>query len=515
MRGFLPIKGPGGRALTPKEKAALVVLALTLVLCVLTLLAGEGAFSGDARNPVFALVSGLGGLFGGGIVGFYALVLAWSGLIYFKGERIADVRPFGGRLAAGVAVTIGISGALGIAHVETAGTLGGVIGGALAGTLGGTLGIVLLMGLMLLGIHIAGQGLWFALRGAPATASALPSPSAYPFEAADNRMPMEPPEPEDGDPSPDERTRAVTQAVEEIERSQGVTIVDVDETVESAETVEETPTERASIGEQVDYAPEPAPETEEAEIQRGLMEVSAALAREREREALRRAELAEEEGAANPLTPAPPVEVAPTAEAAEPEPVVEITLGPVLRDQPDEEPTDAVLEAIERELDPAPEPAAEPEPTPEPVAEVTEEEPDESEEPEEEEADPNYYEPTYQLIDNRNARPDEAEQAGDSDEPERVEEEAGFAATPAALDDDSEVQEAETEIDAPAAEDEDDYDDEPVDDDEPEAEDEVAEGSDPYARGGLLRRIQQNPDEVEAPENDRYASFDWRGRPIE
>ena len=38
MRKFLPIKGPGGRYLTPNEKVALLILGLTLVLCVLTLL---------------------------------------------------------------------------------------------------------------------------------------------------------------------------------------------------------------------------------------------------------------------------------------------------------------------------------------------------------------------------------------------------------------------------------------------------------------------------------------------
>ena len=58
MRHFLPIKGPGGRALTTKEKAALVILSVTLILLVLTLLAGDRAFGDEpARNPVFGLVS--------------------------------------------------------------------------------------------------------------------------------------------------------------------------------------------------------------------------------------------------------------------------------------------------------------------------------------------------------------------------------------------------------------------------------------------------------------------------
>ena len=90
MRMFLPIKGPGGRYLTSREKVALLILGVTLVLCVLTLLNGEKAYSGEgSRNPIFALVSLLCRKFGAGIVALYALVLVWSGLIYFKGEKIA------------------------------------------------------------------------------------------------------------------------------------------------------------------------------------------------------------------------------------------------------------------------------------------------------------------------------------------------------------------------------------------------------------------------------------------
>ena len=75
----------------------------------------------------------------------------------------------------------------------------------------------------------------------------------------------EPPLPDDGDPSPEARTLAVTQAMEEIERSQGVRIVDIEES------------EPESIGESVDAAPEPGADTEEGEVQAGLREVQGLL----------------------------------------------------------------------------------------------------------------------------------------------------------------------------------------------------------------------------------------------
>ena len=111
MRMFLPIKGPGGRYLTTREKIALLILGLTLVLCALTLLAGDGAYVIDGnRNPVSGFVAFLCRTFGGGIVALYALVLVWSGLIYFKGERAVDMRPLAGRMFAALCVTLGISG---------------------------------------------------------------------------------------------------------------------------------------------------------------------------------------------------------------------------------------------------------------------------------------------------------------------------------------------------------------------------------------------------------------------
>jgi len=95
MRNFLPIKGPGGRNLTGKEKIALLVLVVTLLLCVLTLVAGEKAYLLDeAPNPVFTIVAAFASALGGGIVALYALIMVWSALIYLKGERVADITPW-------------------------------------------------------------------------------------------------------------------------------------------------------------------------------------------------------------------------------------------------------------------------------------------------------------------------------------------------------------------------------------------------------------------------------------
>ncbi len=262
MRMFLPIKGPGGRYLTPREKVALLILGVTLVLCVLTILHGENAYGGDgSRNPIFALVSLLCRKFGAGIVALYALVLIWSGLIYFKGEKIARVTPLTGRLFAAAAVTVGVSGALGIAQLQTAGGLGNVVGGALHRTFGGGVGFPMLLALMLLGLHLAGQGAWAAMRE-PMPAVARSGAGAMAVDPASRRV-SGIPFVDDGDPSADERTLAVQQAMEEIERSQGVTIIEVDE--------------RPSIGEEVEEAPPPPPASEEQEVQEGLAAVADAL----------------------------------------------------------------------------------------------------------------------------------------------------------------------------------------------------------------------------------------------
>jgi hypothetical protein len=396
MRTFLPIKGPGGRTLTPREKVALIVLGITLVLCVLTLLAGEGAYdTAPARNPVYALVGGLSRTVGGGIVALYGLVLLWSGLIYFKGERIADITPIRGRVFAAIAVTVGISGALGVAKLETAGNLGSLVGGALGSALGGPLGLPMLLLLMLLGFHLAGKGAWAAMRK-PAVAAFPHAAQTHGFaaparpDASGRRMVHESPLPEDGDPSPDERTLAVTQAMEEIERSRGVTIVDVEPDADV----------RSTIGEEVEAAPAPEPETEEGQIQQGLREVSEVLETSVEvREADADDEVEEYESVAHGLVPVGADEV----EEADPE-------------------------------------------------------------PEEEDA------------------PSEVEARSEETE----------------------------ELDVPAAEERDE------DEEEDESPGEVADG-DPYATGGLLRRLRRRPGS-ESPSHgtDRnYSSFDWRGRPLD
>jgi len=399
MRSFLPIKGPGGRALTTREKIALLILGVTLVLCVLTMLAGKGAYlASDAQNPVFGFVGWLSRSFGAGIVALYGLVLVWSGLIYFKGERIADATPLSGRFAAALGVTIGISGALGIADLHSAGNLGTLVGTALGNTIGGALGFPLLLLLMLLGVNLAGQGALTALRQpalavAPAATPYAPGSSFGLRDADGGRIVHEPPLPDDGDPSPDERSLAVTQAMEEIERSHGVTIVDVEPAAdENSETIEERP----SIGEEVEAAPVPAPETEEAEVQRGLAEIASRI------------------GAAEPA--------AEEAEDAENE-----WYEPAQRD---------------------------------PEAELDEELEDEAEIAEQ-----------------------EAEELADDEEEEQedVEEEA--------------AEEYEEDVE--------------------EEELEEEEAGDPYAQGGLLRRLNANSEPATDDDSRPYASFDWRGRPLD
>ncbi|MHC4449518.1 MAG: hypothetical protein ACYS0E_05140 [Planctomycetota bacterium] len=267
MRQFLPIKGPGGRALTLKEKVALVVLAVTLILCVLTLLAGDDAFGPEpARNPVFAFVGILARSVGVGIIGLYAIVMLWSGLIFFKGERVAGDKPMPGRAMAAIGIAIGISGMLGLAQLDAAGVLGSLVGGAIGNAFGAVFGFALLLAMLVLGGHLAGQGAWSALRGPIALAAAAPvAPATGGFTLPEQSPRVGATEylPDDGDPSADERTRAIALAMDEIERSQGVTIVEVEE--------------RPSIGEEVEEAPEPETHTEEAQVQAALDDVAATL----------------------------------------------------------------------------------------------------------------------------------------------------------------------------------------------------------------------------------------------
>jgi hypothetical protein len=397
MRMFLPIKGPGGRYLTPREKIALLILGLTLVLCILTILHGEHAYLKDqSHNPIFGIVSLLCRGLGAGIIAFYALVLVWSGLIYFKGEKIARVTPLTGRLFAAVAVTVGVSGALGIANLQTAGGLGSIVGGALGRTFGGGVGFPMLLALMLLGLHLAGQGAWAAMREPMPVAARMGMAGGAALDAPGRRVGgigfVD-----DGDPTSDERTLAVTQAMEEIERRQGVTIIEVDE--------------RPSIGEEVEEAPPPPAESEEFEVREGLAAVEDAL------------------------------------EVADPTPVPEAW-------------------AVETEVQEEP-PA------------VEEEEYETSE---------------HGLV------PVPAAEASSAP---LVEEEGVAAGEEEAV-----ATDGETAASEPLPE--------TAEEEEPPI-DEYADAGDPYAQGGLLRRVQDQappPAEREADGDRPFTTFDWRGRPI-
>jgi hypothetical protein len=408
---FLPIKGPGGRYLTPREKLALLILGITLVLCILTVLHGEHAYQDDqSRNPIFGVVSLLCRKFGGGIIALYALVLVWSGLIYFKGEKIARVTPLSGRVFAALAVTVGVSGALGIANLHTAGGLGHLVGGALGRTFGGGVGFPMLLVLMLLGLNLAGQGAWAAMRE-PVPAAARAGGGGFALDAPSSRV-SGIPFVDDGDPTADERTLAVTQAMEEIERRQGVTIIEVDE--------------RPSIGEEVADAPPPPPESEESEVREGLAAVEDML------------EVAD----------ARPETAAPTMWAVETE--------------VQEEPARAEEEYESEEHGLVPVPPAE---SPAAAWQVP---------PEEEGV---------------SAGEEEARaETGEAAEAREVEEAAGV-----------EIEEEEEEEQG-----------------EPPQADGFSD-EDPYAQGGLLRRIQEKavpPAEPSAEDDRPFTTFDWRGRPL-
>jgi len=437
MRMFLPIKGPGGRALTPNEKVALLVLGLTLVLCVLTLLAGESAYvDGEARNPVFAVVALLGGVLGAGILAFYGIVMLWSGLIYFRGERIAKVAPLGGRIFAAFMVALGVSGALGIARLGTAGDLGLIVGRALGNTFGAGIGFPVLLLIMMLGIHLSSQGVWSAFREA-ATAGLAPSPSSSALgiglaDAPRRRASAPTTLPDDGDPSADERTLAVTQAMEEIERAKGVTVVEMQQ---EADEVDE---ERASIGEEVEQVPPPAPDTEEAAILRGLRDVSEMLAPRDELEVMDLADV-----------PAEPVQSAPPPAA--------------------EDPADYEIEdhgGIPVPTEAVDYPPAAPEAPPPPRREQTH----------------------FQWDAAAEEKPIEVMDIADVVSPEAPEAEGAVQAS-------DESMGAAGDVEAPA----------------PEA---PVEG-DPYAQGGLLRRLPQHAEDPPPDEEKPFTTFDWRGRPLE
>lgn len=510
MRMFLPIKGPGGRYLSPREKVALLILGITLILCVLTLLAGDAAYEAEkSRNPVSAFVSLLCRTFGGGIVALYALVLVWSGLIYFKGERAVDMRPLAGRMFAALCVTLGVSGVLGIAHLETAGSLGLTVGAAIGNTFGATLGFPILIVLMLLGVHLAGQGAWHAIKE-PVRASVgtglAPGGLAPPGlgfglqDAPQGRFTDESPLPDDGDPTADERTLAVTQAMEEIERSQGVTIVDVESEVES-----DMDDERPSIGEEVDAIPEPHPETEEAQVQRGLADVASVLDPqvlpqdiETEEDVETEEDIEDEEEVEDEA------EVDEDRYESENHGFVPVPAGEADRVEEDEC-VEAVFEGDE---------------------DVDEEE-DEDEEEEEEVDD----EGEYLEADEDEEYEDDDEEEDDDDEGEYLEADEDEEEEDVDEDDDEE-EEDDDEGEYLEADDEE-VDEEPTDEDEFEDEEEEVEsgfavvedealeedepepGSDPYAQGGLVRRARELHGARTDDEDRPYTAFDWRGRPLE
>ena len=90
--------------------------------------------AGDGEDARVKSAIGIGALLEhrtpavGEIVALYAIVLIWSALIYWKGEKVARVQPLSGRLFAALCVVIGISGALGLTQLSTAGDLGAVVG---------------------------------------------------------------------------------------------------------------------------------------------------------------------------------------------------------------------------------------------------------------------------------------------------------------------------------------------------------------------------------------------------
>ncbi len=443
MRTFLPITGPGGRALTPKERVALGVLAFTLILCVLTLLAGERAFfATEAQNPIFALAAIPSRLLGGGILAFYALVLIWSGLLYLKGEKVVQLGSLPGRLFAAFGVAIGVSGALGIAELTTAGAMGNLVGGAVGNTLGGAVGHFVLLVLGLLGLSLAAQGSWAAMRGAPVAVAEGSSTGgggagfAEPIdEQARLRGAGEPPLPDDGDPSPEARTLAVTQAMEEIERSQGVRIVDFEES------------ETESIGESVDAAPAAGEETEEGEVQAGLREVQSLL---------------------DSVRP--------------PEPEVRTYVYPVTKTDEDPE-TEPETETYEMAVSGA------------------QEEGDAHAEADDEEEDEEEPEHGFSIVEEA----DTIEEEDEEEEEEEPDEESQA---------DGDVYVRVTYSETPPVENETE---EAVEEALPEEAAEVPEEEedDPYARPRLFDRVLE---EEEMPRADRgrpYASFDWRGRPLD
>ncbi len=603
MRSFLPIKGPGGRFLTPREKVALLVLGITLVLCLLTLFAGDRAYAGEAGNPVSSLVAMICKAVGGGILAMYGIVLVWSGLIYFKGEKVADVAPLGGRMFAAACVALGVSGALGIAQLQSAGSLGHTIGAALNNTMGPSAGFPLLLVLMMLGVHLASQGAWTAIRepalaGDAATRAPTGSLSGgfgLDLPPPESRFQNGPALPDDGDPTADERTFAVTQAMEEIERQQGVRIVDVE-------------SNRPSIGEDVEDAPAPAAGTEEAEVQAGLAEVSEILSVADMPAALPAPSYAKDEydDGTIDVTPTevipskwvPRAETATDAAGTTEDATKDATEGArASSHEEDEEEVEELISAHPLRAVPA-EPAAEAQDSEddEDHEEDEEEEYVDSAEDAEEDDDEEAEEEEDDDVEDDDVEEDEEyeEEGEDGDEEEEdeeyededddeLEEEADEDELDE-LDEDGDEEDEEEDEEEEEEDDDEEFEDDEVDDqadedeeeeldDEDEADEEAldeeqaarpvqaelwafedrtdddqaaatqqdkggrihveperpayaaaqADGAgaddsdDPYASGGLLRRLQQAPRTMLPPEEEdrSYTSFDWRGRPLE
>jgi X-linked retinitis pigmentosa GTPase regulator len=578
MRMFLPIKGPGGRYLTPREKVALLILGVTLILCALTLLAGDGAYTADGtRNPVSAFVAFLCRTFGGGIIALYALVLVWSGLIYFKGERVVDMRPLSGRLFAALCVTLGISGVLGIAHLETAGSLGLTVGAAIGNTFGATLGFPILIVLMLLGVHLAGQGAWSAMREPVRATATTAAPGGLGFglkDAPQGRF-AHPPLPDDGDPSADERTLAITKAMEEIERSKGVTIVDVQPTEDEDEYEDEEEfDDRPSIGEEVDEVADIDDDTEESDVRRGVAAVEQALAGGTATEHIADDEDVEEEAAADDeeeadygsdrhgFVPVPP-EVAAAPE--DDECVEAVFVGDrEEEDEGDEEDEIAYADASDEEEaeydDEYEEGDDDEEALADEVDDVETYEDEDEEEESEADDDETAYDEEYEDEDDGEADDDETaydeeyeDEEAEADEEYDEDEDEGYEDEIAEADDEVEDEAESADDDEGEDEEEEDesggewvqaeFGDEPAADAEPEgesdedesyesvvagqadgagAEDDAPEEDeededDPYAQGGLLRRLKHGAAAGEGPDDeDRpYTAFDWRGRPLE
>jgi hypothetical protein len=308
--------------------------------------------------------------------------------------------------------------------------------------------------------------------------------------------------------------------MEEIERSQGVTIVDMqsedeteDETDSDTEPGEDVDTaERPSIGEEVEATPEPLPDTEEAQVQRGLADVASVLDGN-----LPSSDLAEEadrddgdeedayESESHGFVPVPTGETAPPHDDGCVEAVFE---------GHEDEDEDAYEEEEEDEED-----VREGE-----YLEADEDEEDDEDEAEDEaededgeylEADEDEYE------DEGEEEPADDEEVDELDEGEYLEADEETEEEPEEEEDEEEDEEEEEEFGFAVVEDEVEVEDEEEDEEEDDVEEDEAEeeleavGGDPYAQGGLIRQTRELHGAPKEDEERPYTAFDWRGRPLE